>query len=73
MYVHTNRCSYKLLQSLLTSTEGNLIERLLDQYEPVRLYLIDEGTVTKVQQLLNSFFYKKKIACAYFKYDYNYI
>lgn len=32
-YLHTNRCSYKLLHSLLTSTEVNLIERLLDQYE----------------------------------------
>jgi hypothetical protein len=32
-YHYTNRCSYKLFQSLLTSSEVNLIERLLDQYE----------------------------------------
>jgi hypothetical protein len=30
---YTNRCSYKLFQSLLTSSEVSLIERLLDQYE----------------------------------------
>jgi hypothetical protein len=30
---YTNHCSYKLFQSLLTSSEVNLIERLLDQYE----------------------------------------
>ncbi|UJR30294.1 hypothetical protein I4U23_017832 [Adineta vaga] len=30
---YTNRNSYKLFQSLLTSSEVNLIERLLDQYE----------------------------------------
>jgi hypothetical protein len=32
-YHYTNRCSYKLFQSLLTSSEVNLIERLLDEYE----------------------------------------
>ncbi|CAF3847404.1 unnamed protein product [Rotaria sordida] len=30
---YTNRCSYKLFQSLLNSSQVNLIERLLDQYE----------------------------------------
>jgi len=30
---YTNRCSYKLFQSLLNPTEVNLFERLLDQYE----------------------------------------
>jgi hypothetical protein len=30
---YTNRCSYKLFQSLLNSSEVNLFERLLDQYE----------------------------------------
>ncbi len=30
---YTNRSSYNLFQSLLTSSEVNLIERLLDQYE----------------------------------------
>jgi hypothetical protein len=30
---YTNRCSYKLFQSLLNSSETNLFERLLDQYE----------------------------------------
>ncbi|CAF0883858.1 unnamed protein product [Adineta steineri] len=32
-YHYTNRSSYKLFQSMLTSSEVNLIERLLDQYE----------------------------------------
>ncbi len=32
-FYYTNRCSYKLFESLLTSSEVNLIERLLDQYE----------------------------------------
>jgi len=32
-YHYTNRCSYKLFQSLLISSEVNLIERLLDEYE----------------------------------------
>jgi len=30
---YTNRCSYKLFQSLLNPSEVNLFERLLDQYE----------------------------------------
>ncbi|CAF3409258.1 unnamed protein product [Rotaria socialis] len=30
---YSNRCSYKLFQSLLSGSEVNLIERLLDQYE----------------------------------------
>jgi hypothetical protein len=30
---YTNRCSYKLFQSILNPTEVNLFERLLDQYE----------------------------------------
>ncbi|CAF4402759.1 unnamed protein product, partial [Adineta steineri] len=30
---YTNRCSYKLFQSLLNPTEINLFERLLDKYE----------------------------------------
>ncbi|CAF3056053.1 unnamed protein product [Rotaria socialis] len=32
-YYYTNRCSYKLFQSLFKSSEINLFERLLDQYE----------------------------------------
>jgi Mg2+ and Co2+ transporter CorA len=30
---YTNRCSYKLFQSILNPSEVNLFERLLDQYE----------------------------------------
>jgi hypothetical protein len=30
---YSNRCSYKLFQSILTTSEVNLFERLLDQYE----------------------------------------
>jgi hypothetical protein len=33
LFHYTNRCSYKLFETLLTSSEVNLIERLLDQYE----------------------------------------
>ncbi len=33
IFHYTNRCSYKLFEILLNSSEVNLIERLLDQYE----------------------------------------
>jgi hypothetical protein len=33
LFHYTNRYSYKLFETLLTSSEVNLIERLLDQYE----------------------------------------
>ncbi|CAF1552913.1 unnamed protein product, partial [Adineta ricciae] len=39
------------------------IERLLDQYEPVKLFFLNEGTSTKVQQLLNSFFSNDESQC----------
>ena len=47
----TNRCSYKLFESLLNSTQVNLIERLLDQYE---LNLVSNKTSSASDDALSS-------------------